>query len=115
MKMFSITQINTNQKTIKIRFTINKLEIRDIGLLLADQCANSPQHARIIADGHIQRGGVNRGVFARVPRQIKPAFGLVFVGGQRLAIDGMHHHTAATIGDAHKPLARQGLIEVAVA
>ena len=46
---------------------------------------------------------------ARLPVQIDPAGGLFFQFFQRAAVDGVHDHAAAGIGDADNPLSGDGL------
>ena len=50
MQMLGVTKIYIDPKAIKIRFTIQKLEIRDICTTFANQCADSTQNACIVTN-----------------------------------------------------------------
>jgi hypothetical protein len=51
VQMFGIAQFDIDPDPEEIRLAINELEIRDIGLALTNQCANSSQYAGVIANG----------------------------------------------------------------
>ena len=65
MQMFCVTQIDVNQQTVEIWLAVDELQVRDIRLLLADQGADAAQHTGVIADGEVQRRGVDRRSMSR--------------------------------------------------
>mmetsp|Transcript_14742 Transcript_14742/g.19331 ORF Transcript_14742/g.19331 Transcript_14742/m.19331 type:complete len:249 (+) Transcript_14742:164-910(+) len=109
MQLFHIPQLDIDHEPVKVWFPIHKFKVRDIGLFLADQCANASQHTCVIADGQFKRHPINGWVCPTVPVQIDPAFGLIFDFAQCVTVRCMNDHTAAPIGDADDPLSRQRL------
>ena len=112
MQVFGITQVNFDNKTVKIGFSIDKCQIGYIRLLLADQRADSPQHARIVGDGHVEADGMHRRMGAGMPAQIDPAVRLLLEFGQGGAIYGMHDHALPAIGDTDDAFAGNRLAAI---
>ena len=109
MQMLDIAQIYVNDKAIEIRLPVREPQVRDIGLLLADQGAEAAQHARIVRDRRVKADREHRRMPPRLPAQVDPARGLVLEFLQRRAVDGMDDDAMAAIGDAHDPFARNRL------
>mmetsp|Transcript_28501 Transcript_28501/g.53456 ORF Transcript_28501/g.53456 Transcript_28501/m.53456 type:complete len:369 (+) Transcript_28501:1672-2778(+) len=109
VQMLGVPKLYVDQQPVKVRFSIHKLKIGDIGLALANQCANASQHAGIVANRQIQRHAVDCRVRPFVPMQVQPAVRLVLVFAHPGAVDGVHHDPLATKGDADDPFARKRL------
>ena len=87
MQVTYVSEIHIDHQPVKVRLALHKLQIRDIGRGFADQGADPPQYARAVADGDVQRAGIDRRVTAIVPTQVQPTLGLVLVFRQAVAVD----------------------------
>ena len=54
VQMFDIAQVHVNDKAIEIGLSVREPQVRDIGLLFADQGADAPQNARVVGYRDIQ-------------------------------------------------------------
>lgn len=109
VQVFHIAQVYVYFEAIVVRFPVNEEQVRDIGLLLADQCADLPQHPGVIADCQPERHRIGGRMPARVPVQIDPAVRLVLEFDQCRAVDGMNDDALPAIGDSDDALAGQRL------
>jgi len=91
MQMLGVAQVHTYHQPVKIWLTVYKLQIRDIGAGLTNQCANAPQNTGIIAYRYVKAGGMDGRVGARLPMQVNPALRRILEMRQRTAVNGMHH------------------------
>lgn len=102
--MLRIAQFDIDQKPKEIRFSVYKTQIGNIGVLLSDQCANTPQHTSIVPNRDVEGGDVNRGVGSIMPAQIKPTFRLILKSLKRIAIDRVNDNPSAPIRYTDDPL-----------